>query len=287
MNDNEGKSNLKCGIIMPISEMEECSELHWREVKSIIMDSIHSSGFEPELVSDADEVRIIQKTIIQNLYENPIVVCDVSGKNPNVMFELGIRLAFDKPTIIVKDDKTNFTFDTSIIEHIIYPRDLRYSNIIDFKEKLTNKIKSTYEIACRDKNYTTFLKHFGEFTSPKLDTKVVSKEDFIIEELKQLKREITLVGRRQVEARGEERYVYREKDAMIELERMIENSIMLLKSNNEDITSEKAIRFIMENTPVKYISERYGISRATVSRMVSRMIEKATGTIQLDNSAVG
>lgn len=82
------------------------------------------------------------------MYENPIVVCDVSGKNPNVMFELGIRLAFDKPTIIIKDDKTSYSFDTSPIEHLEYPRDLRYNRIEDFKSKLTDKIKRHMRSLC-------------------------------------------------------------------------------------------------------------------------------------------
>jgi hypothetical protein len=34
-------------------------------------------------------------------------------KNPNVMFELGMRLAFDKPAIIIKDNRTNYSFDTA------------------------------------------------------------------------------------------------------------------------------------------------------------------------------
>jgi len=32
------------------------------------------------------------------------------------MFELGLRLAFDKPAIIVKDDNTSYSFDTAPIE---------------------------------------------------------------------------------------------------------------------------------------------------------------------------
>ena len=81
-----------------------------------------------------------EKEIIQNLYENPGLVCDVSGKNPNVMFELGLRLAFDKPTIIVKDNKTSYSFDTSAIEHLEYPRDLRFSKIVEFKKTLRGTV---------------------------------------------------------------------------------------------------------------------------------------------------
>jgi hypothetical protein len=86
-----------CGIVMPIGTIDGCAESHWAEVLEVLSETVEDAGFEPNLVSNAEEVGIIQKRIIQNLYENPVVVCDVSGKNPNVMFELGLRLAFDKP----------------------------------------------------------------------------------------------------------------------------------------------------------------------------------------------
>lgn len=141
---------LVCGIVMPISAIDGCLETHWSDVREIIDEAIEEAGFEPNLVSNADDVGIIQKRIIQNLYENPVVVCDVSGKNPNVMFELGLRLAFDKPTIIIKDDKTSYSFDTSPIEHLEYPRDLRFGRIVEFKEKLAEKIQATHEKSIND-----------------------------------------------------------------------------------------------------------------------------------------
>jgi hypothetical protein len=179
----------RCGIVMPISEIDGCTKHHWGEVLQIISSAVVDAGFEPNLVSDADEVGFITKRIVQNIYENPIVVCDVSAKNPNVMFELGMRLAFDKPTIIVKDDKTAYSFDIGGIEHIPYPRDLRFASIVDFKLKLTEKIKATV-LASSDPQYTTFLKHFGEFVVAKLDRKEVSTQEYVLEELKGMRRSI-------------------------------------------------------------------------------------------------
>jgi hypothetical protein len=184
---SEPKTLQTCGIVMPISTIDGCSESHWSDVLEILTEAIEQAGFEGNLVSNADDVGIIQKRIIQNLYENPIVVCDVSGKNPNVMFELGMRLAFDKPTIIVKDDRTSYSFDTSPIEHLEYPRDLRFSRVVDFKQKLAEKLRATYEKAETDGAYTTFLKHFGEFKVAKLDKKEVSGQEYIIDELKTLR----------------------------------------------------------------------------------------------------
>lgn len=183
---SDAKVKKICGIVMPISACDGCSESHWVDVLQIINESVSGAGFEANLVSNADDAGVIHQRIIQNLYDNPIVVCDVSGKNPNVMFELGIRLAFDKPTVIIKDEKTSYSFDTSGIEHLSYPRDLRFSNIVDFKNKLTQKISSTYQKSIDDPTYSTFLKHFGEFKVAKIDQKEVSGQEFILDELKRL-----------------------------------------------------------------------------------------------------
>ncbi len=188
-----------CGIVMPISAIDGCNESHWNDVMEIINDCIEEAGFEPNLVSNADDVGVIQKRIIQNLYDNPIVVCDVSGKNPNVMFELGIRLAFDKPTIIIKDDKTTYSFDTSPIEHVDYPRDLRFNKIEDFKAKLIEKIKKTYDKSNDDPHYSTFLKHFGEFKVAKIDKKEVSQQEFIMDEIRSLRRLILHTNKRSIQ----------------------------------------------------------------------------------------
>jgi len=188
----KNKTN-KCGIVMPISPIDGCSTEHWNEVLGILKEAIKQADFEPNLVSDADDSGIIQKRIIHNLYSNEIVVCDVSGKNPNVMFELGMRLAFDKPTIIIKDDKTDYSFDTSLIEHLTYPRDLRFSKIVAFKEALKVKIEGTYQKATSDSNYTTFLKHFGEYKVAQLSEKEVSSDRFIMSSIEEIRKELSAI----------------------------------------------------------------------------------------------
>jgi len=187
----------ECGIVMPISAIDGCSADHWKEVLGIFREAIEAAGFQPNLVSDADDVGVIQKRIIQNLYTNPIVVCDVSGKNPNVMFELGMRLAFDKPTLIVKDDATEYTFDTSPVEHLNYPRDLRYQLIQSFKITLTDKIRATYQNASEDPEYSTFLKHLGFYTAAtKLDEEELPVFNYLLTEIQELRYEVKQIAKR-------------------------------------------------------------------------------------------
>lgn len=186
----------ECGIIMPISSIDGCHESHWSEVLIILKEVIVGAGLKGDVVSFADEVGIIQKRIIDNLYNNDIVICDVSGKNPNVMFELGMRLAFDKPTIIIKDDCTSYSFDTSPIEHLEYPRDLNYIKINTFKKRLAAKIQAQLEAVHKDGAYSPFLKHFGTFTVATLDQKEVSGQDYIVEQLAEISRRIGVIERR-------------------------------------------------------------------------------------------
>jgi nucleoside 2-deoxyribosyltransferase len=183
---------------MPISPIDGCSAEHWTDVKSIVqeaVDTIEKPKFVTRLVSDADDIGVIQKRIVQGIYNSDVVICDVSAKNSNVMFELGMRLAFDKPTIIIKDDKTDYSFDTSIIEHLPYPRDLRFSKIVAFKKQLADKVAATHLAATRNANHSTFLKNFGTFKVAHLDQKEASSEQVMLEMLSELQREVSQLRR--------------------------------------------------------------------------------------------
>lgn len=189
---------LTCGIIMPIASMHGYPAEHWLDVKQIITEatqSIDGYNFKTEIVSNSDgEIDVIHKRIIQNLYNSDVVVCDISGKNPNVLFELGMRLTFDKPTIIIKDDQTDFIFDTGVIEHLTYPQDLRFQKVVEFKNELSRRIIATYDKSQSDSNFSTFLKSFGEFQVPKLEqTEVTDVDKILLEEVKSLRKEFTSI----------------------------------------------------------------------------------------------
>ena len=158
---------------MPISAIDELNEDHWQDVKSFIFSAIENAGFEPDMVSNRDDVGVIQATIIQSLYNDSMVVVDCSKRNPNVMFELGVRIAFNKPFVIIKDDLTPYSFDTGPIEHLAYPRDLRYPKMVKFGEDLTAKIKATAE----QENWS-ILHHFGPMEVANLDPSQVQLKEY-------------------------------------------------------------------------------------------------------------
>lgn len=70
------------------------------------------------VVSRSDDQFQISEYIIRNLYSADIVIADMSGErpNPNVMFELGIRLSIsNKPVILIREQSSGnvSTFSTS------------------------------------------------------------------------------------------------------------------------------------------------------------------------------
>jgi hypothetical protein len=192
------KETVKCGLVMPISAIDGCGPDHWLEVKSIVSDSLvnfEKYDIQVNLVSDSNDSGVIHKRIVQNLYDSDIVICDVSCKNPNVMFELGMRLAFDKPAIIIKDDVTGYTFDAGVIEHLTYPRDLRFSKILNFKESLKTKVAHVLSQSAVGSNKNSFLKNFGTFNVAKIQTQEIGTNAEVVKLISDVQYEIANIRR--------------------------------------------------------------------------------------------
>lgn len=182
MTDNIETKEKICGIIRPIAKMNDFYTFeHWNSVKDIMERAIKKAGYTPLTVSDSKGSTTIHSSIFLNLYQNEIVVCDVSNRNANVMFELGMRIAFDKPVVIIKDDKTPFSFDTSHIKHLEYPSDLRFQVIEKFIEDLADLIRDTVQIS-KQPEYKSFLSHYAPIKITTLEVNEVS-EKFALESI--------------------------------------------------------------------------------------------------------
>lgn len=175
-----------CGVIMPISAMPpKYDAAHWSDVRKVLDAAIVDAGMIPQIVSDSFESDVIQNRIIHNLYDNEMVVCDVSGLNANVMFELGMRLTFNKPVVIVTDDFANIPFDTKIIEHLGYPTDLHIHKTVDLQKQLTAKISQIGE-SKKAGRYKSPLEAFGSFQVFQPTTESVPGDKYVAERMDEL-----------------------------------------------------------------------------------------------------
>ncbi|NDW51816.1 hypothetical protein [Aliiroseovarius sp. PrR006] len=179
-----------CGIVMPISECDNLGSAHWSDVRKIVEAAATEAGYEARLVSDTFESNLIHKEILQNIYNDDLIICDVSGRNPNVFFELGIRMATQKPTVIIKDDVTAYPFDTGPNRYIQYPRDLRHPIMEKFKQDLVGSIRKTAE----QPKESSFIGQLGPFHVPDVESSSIPAADAILERLNYLDRAMNKLG---------------------------------------------------------------------------------------------
>lgn len=145
-----------CGVIMPISATVSHTEDHWRDVQSLLHRGISAAGFRPENVWDSTSTDRVSERIIGNIFSVPLVVADISELNPNVMLELGLRLASKKPTIVVVNTGGTIPFDIRDFHAIFYPSDMNMLGMEEFFRKLSKVLKEKH-FAYESESYTPFL----------------------------------------------------------------------------------------------------------------------------------
>lgn len=121
-------------MVMPFSN-EACNHIYTHSIVPIC------NKFNIE-VRRADEIygtSPIYDDIVKEIQEASIVIVDISDKNPNVFYELGIAhtLKQKRTVIITQDDFSDTPFD---IRHF---RIINYENSIDGKTKFDLKFEST------------------------------------------------------------------------------------------------------------------------------------------------
>jgi hypothetical protein len=109
-----------CFVIMPISDPEGYESGHFRYIyTNLIQEACKRAGYEPIRADDVPQANLIVQDLIERILVSDMVVCDLSARNPNVMYELGIRHAAQKPAVLITDTKTGPIFD---IQGIRTPR---------------------------------------------------------------------------------------------------------------------------------------------------------------------
>lgn len=154
------KSSLKAFVIMPFTEKNpQRSPGFFEEVlRSLITPAGLEAGFRVE-TANRQGSDVIQSTIINELLEADLVIADLTDHNPNVLFELGLRMAEDKPVALVKAAGTGRVFDVDNMLRVFeYKPNLWRSTIdVDLPE-LTKHIKAAWDNRAKDQSYMKILR---------------------------------------------------------------------------------------------------------------------------------
>lgn len=115
--DEASDSAPVCFVIMPFEEHEEDRPTgFFKEVlDSLLAPAITDAGLQVRTAHRRGS-DLIQSTILTELLAADLVLADLTEHNPNVLFELGMRIAEDKPVVLIKAKGTGSIFD---VDHVL------------------------------------------------------------------------------------------------------------------------------------------------------------------------
>ncbi len=125
---------MNCFVIMPFGDPEKEPEKA-RKLELLYSDCIKPTVEAITIPGKSDEIIYCHRAdksarpgeiithIIENLVSADIVIADLSGRNPNVFYELGVRHAVNNNTILIADDLDDIPFDLRGLRTITYKWD--------------------------------------------------------------------------------------------------------------------------------------------------------------------
>jgi hypothetical protein len=156
----KGKFDRIAFVIMPFGEkgdkprpMGFFSEL----LNSLITPAANAAGFAVETARKQGS-DVIQSTIINQLLKADLVVADLTDHNPNVLFELGIRIAKDLPVALIKAEGTGPIFDVDNMMRVSpYNQNLWQTTVEKDILRLTDHIKGAWDNRSTERSYLQIL----------------------------------------------------------------------------------------------------------------------------------
>jgi len=82
-------------------------------LKHVIRPAVEECGYEAIRADEISEPGIISNQVIQHLVNDALVIADLTGRNPNVFYELAIRHTIQKPLVQVVQSDEPLPFDVA------------------------------------------------------------------------------------------------------------------------------------------------------------------------------
>lgn len=147
-------------VAMPFSEKTSAyPKGYFDEVlKHLITPAAVKANFNARTANKAGS-EVIQSTIVNDLDSADLVIVDLTEHNPNVLFELGMRIAFDKPVCLIRAKGTAPIFD---IDHMLrvydYNPSMWPSTLETDIPALSNHIAETWKRRDAERSYLKILR---------------------------------------------------------------------------------------------------------------------------------
>ena len=234
-----GKKDI-CFTIMPFGGWGD------EYYETIFCPAIRAAGLEPHRADDLFRPSTIVNDIWAYTKRAKLLVADLTGKNPNVFYELGLAHAVAKPAILVAESMDEIPFDLRALRIIVYNK-----NAPDWGQLLRDKIESAIKEVLKSP-VEAVLPAFLDVKSA-TDKPVVTPHE---KEMIEIKQELDLLRR--------------EMRAQTPTPEVVENP--RISSMNELKTHlDRYLRMGMPTDIIIERTTRYGVPRRVVERELARI----------------
>jgi hypothetical protein len=160
LGESKNAGHLVAFVAMPFSEKsKDHAPGYFDEVlKHLITPAAVKANFNARTAKKAGS-EVIQSTIVNDLDNADLVIVDLTEHNPNVLFELGMRIAFNKPVCLIRAKGTPPIFD---IDHMLrvfdYNPSLWASTLLTDVPALSEFISETWKNKDTERSYLKILR---------------------------------------------------------------------------------------------------------------------------------
>ena len=112
--EHVGPRKASCFIVMPFSQAWSA------DVHRILASACEAAGVRPVRGDDLFTPTDILEDIWQSINAADFVIADITGRNPNVLYELGIAHALAKPVLILSREAVDIPIDLATRRVILY-----------------------------------------------------------------------------------------------------------------------------------------------------------------------
>lgn len=136
-----------CFVIMPFAERDDRHDTGFFEevLKQVLTPAAKNAGFRVQTARRQGS-DVIQSTIVNDLLQADLVLADLTEHNPNVLFELGMRMHEDKPVALVRARGTGPIFDVDNMLRVAeYSPNLWPSTVEEDVPVIADHVKATWE----------------------------------------------------------------------------------------------------------------------------------------------
>jgi hypothetical protein len=140
-----------CFVISPIGG-DETQTRKWADqtIKHLIEPAVEEHGFKVLRADQDDRAGIITTHIIQRLVSAELVIADLTGRNPNVFYELAVRHVTRKPLIQIIRADEEIPFDVQSMRTVKFEL-----NDPDILERARDALKTQVEAVLGEKEMET------------------------------------------------------------------------------------------------------------------------------------